>query len=242
MPVYEARDHGHYWPTSAWLERYRDALNDNESLTEKGAGWGVDWNGDFVFEIRDVPVQERTIGDLPEDIWGVLEVAMEQLDEETLATVVDTAPDEVRADIEAREGPLHERAIAELRETPLVDAPDRLWPEFERLLPDIHRKLLDDLEENVTDDGTVYAFVGLEDGRCTGVDVLDAADERAHGMRLHGPYGGWTELMTGDLSIVQAIMSGKLDLDGDMNRVLQYTDASIEMTETAAALDKEFLF
>lgn len=242
MPVYEARDHDHYWPTSAWLERYRDALNDNEAFAEKGEGWGVDWNGDFLFEIRGLPVRERTIGDMPEEIWGVLETAMEQLDEETLATVVETAPEDVRADIEAREGTLHERAIAELSETTLADAPDRLWPEFERLLPDIHKDLLAEVEENVSDDGTVYAFIGLEDGRCTGVAVLDDPDEREHGMRLYGPYESWKELMTGDLSIVQAIMGGKLELDGDMNKVLQYTNASIEMTETAADLDKRFLF
>lgn len=242
MSTYETYELEEYWPTSRWLERYRAALNDNEELTEKGEGWGVGWNGDFIFEIRNVPGDERTIGDLPEEIWGVLQTAIENLDEDSLETVVSTAPDSVRRDIDARDGSLTRRTVAELRETPLSEAPDRVWPEFERLLPDLHNALLAEVEENVTAEGTVYAFIGLEDGECTGVDVLDDADEREHGIRLAGDYGAWKDLVRGEMDIIQAVMGGRLELDGDMQRILTYTDAAQAMTETAADLDTRFLF
>lgn len=242
MSTYETYDLATYWPTSGWLERYRAALNDNDELAESGSGWGVGWNGDFVFEIRNLPVDDRTIGDLPEEIWGVLQTAIENLDEGSLESVVATAPEPVRADIESRDGSLTDRTVAELRETPVAEAPDRVWPEFERLLPDLHTGLLAEVEENVDPEGTVYAFIGLEDGACTGVDVLDAADEREYGIRVHGDYFAWKDLVRGELDIIQAVMGGKLELDGDMQRVLTYTDAAQAMTQTAADLDDRFLF
>ena len=44
------------------------------------------------------------------------------------------------------------------------------------------------------------------------------------------------------IDVVEAIMSGKLELDGDMQKILQYSDAALTMTDVASDLDKRFLF
>lgn len=36
----------------AWAESFRDRLNDNDAYAEAADGWGVGFDGDFVFEIE----------------------------------------------------------------------------------------------------------------------------------------------------------------------------------------------
>jgi len=51
--------------TKAWLEEYRKALNQSKEYKESGKGWGVGWNGDFIFQIENVPIDKM---DLPKDV------------------------------------------------------------------------------------------------------------------------------------------------------------------------------
>ncbi|MFB6164211.1 MAG: SCP2 sterol-binding domain-containing protein [Haloarculaceae archaeon] len=238
----EQYEFAEYWPTTAWLERYRVALDEDEELTETGAGWGVGWNGDFVFEITGLPIDEMTIRDMPEEVWSSLEQGISQLPDETLETVVENAPEDVREGIEAREGTLQERAVAELLETTIAESPDKVWEGLRNIMPDVMNDLLDELEDNVTDDGTVYAFIGLKDGGCDEVDTLGSLDERDKGFVITGEYDQWVRLVTDEMDVVEAIMSGKMELDGDMQKMLQYSDAALTMTDVASQLDKRFLF
>ncbi|WP_254534609.1 SCP2 sterol-binding domain-containing protein [Halomarina litorea] len=130
-----------------WISVWREHLNDSEAYAEKGTGWGVGFDGDFVFVIE----------------------------------------------------------------------PDDTYP-----------------------GDPVYLFVGLEDGRCTDAYEVGSPDEVDHGFVYRGPYTNWKGLVEGDVGAMDGLMSGKFDLDGDMQKVLQYSDAAVVMTENAAAIDTEF--
>lgn len=54
------------YPTEQWLEKYKQRLNENEQLDDAGSGWGVGFDGAFLFVITDIPLGETTIGELPE--------------------------------------------------------------------------------------------------------------------------------------------------------------------------------
>jgi len=231
-----------YFPTTAWLEEYKEALDDSPELDENGAGWGVDWNGDFVFNMQNLPIEENEVQDLPEEVWSALDTGIRQLPDDTLETVVESAPDDVRENIEAREGSIQERAANELLETKIADAPDKVWPGLRRVMPEILEDLLEELEHNVTEDGHVYAWIGLEDGGCYEVDTMMDLDERDKGFVLTGEYEQWVRLVNAEIDVVEAIMSGDLELDGDMQKILQYSDAALTMTDVAAEMDKRFLF
>ncbi|MFB6141732.1 MAG: SCP2 sterol-binding domain-containing protein [Halorientalis sp.] len=241
MSTTQQRDIDEYFPTTAWLDRYQTALDEDDELDDVGEGWGVGWNGDFIFEMRNLPLEETTVGDLPEELWSALEAGITQLPGDTMENVIENAPEEVRADIEARDGPLQERAVAELKGTSVADAPDRVWPGLRNIMPDVMNDLLDELENNISEDGHVYAWIGLEDGGCYEVATLDTLDERDAGFVLTGEWEQWSDLVTGDIGPVDGIMSGALELDGDMQKILQYTDAAMRMTDVASELDKRFL-
>jgi putative sterol carrier protein len=237
----EQHDIDEYFPTTAWLQRYQVALDEDEELSDVAEGWGVGWNGDFVFEITDLPLEETTVGDLPEELWSALEEAITQLPDDTLETIIEDAPEEVQDNIDERDGSLQERAVAELKETSVAEAPEKVWSGMRNIMPEVMDDLLDELEENITDDGTVYAWIGLEDGGCYEVATLDSLDERDAGFVLTGSYDQWEKLVSGDLGPVDGIMSGELELDGDMQKILQYTDSAIRMTDVSSELDKQFL-
>ncbi|MGQ9461053.1 MAG: SCP2 sterol-binding domain-containing protein [Candidatus Bathyarchaeaceae archaeon] len=55
------------YPSKKWLEEYRKALNQSKEYKEAGKGWGVGWNGDFIFQIENIPVDKISIKDLPAD-------------------------------------------------------------------------------------------------------------------------------------------------------------------------------
>lgn len=54
--------------TKAWMDEYRKRLNENKEYKEAGKGWGVGWNGDFIFQMENVPIDKISLKDLPADM------------------------------------------------------------------------------------------------------------------------------------------------------------------------------
>ncbi|MFW5983923.1 MAG: SCP2 sterol-binding domain-containing protein, partial [Halobacteria archaeon] len=96
-------------------------------------------------------------------------------------------------------------------------------------------------EELVTDEGHVYAHVGLERGRCTEVRTLEQREASDAAFVLYGDYDDWKNLVEGE-DPIQLVMSGKLELDGDMNRLMEYAEAAQRLAGVASETETEYLF
>jgi putative sterol carrier protein len=130
-----------------WIETWREQLNENEDFERAASGWGVEFNGAFLFEI--------------------------QLDE--------------------------------------------------------------------TYDGEpLYFFVDLVDGKCTRARQIDTPISENFGFRYYGPATHWKHLIQGDVDAVEGRREEKFELDGDIQKVLQYSEAIQIMTENAQYIDTEF--
>lgn len=231
-----------YFPTEPWLETYGQRLDDSERLSDTGSGWGVGWEGGMVFHITNVPLGDRTIADLPEELVASVEETLDSLSDDRLEAIVSAAPEDVRSDIRARSGSLREQARAELMETSLDESSDRIWPELEAEIPELLLDLIEQTEEYIVDDSVVYAYLDLHDGGCPEVDILTSLDERENGFVITGEYEQWKALVSGDADVISQIMGGEMEVDGDMQKILQYSDAAVAMTEISAETDARFLF
>jgi putative sterol carrier protein len=136
------------FPSDEWIEEWRERLNDNEEYAEKGQGWGVGFNGDFVFHVA---ADDR----LPEDR---------------------------------------------------------------------------------------YFYIALEDGKCTEAREIDSPDDVDAGFVYKGDYSDWVDLNRGDIGPIDGMMSGIFDIDGDMQKVLQYSEAAVAMTETGREIDTDYQY
>ncbi len=132
-----------------WVQNYRANLNESEDYTEAGEGWGIGFNGDFIFHIQ------------PDDSY---------------------------------------------------------------------------------DGESVYLYLALEDGSCEEAYATDDPDREEWGFAFRGGAADWKRLMTGDLGPVEGMMDGTFDLDGDMQKIMQYSQAAVVMTELASDVDTEFDF
>ena len=130
-----------------WIREYGNLLDDSEAYTEHGTGWGVGFDGDFLFVV----------------------------------------------------------------------------------------------EPDATYDGEkVYFFLRLEDGNCTDAFAVDDPKDVEYGFAFRGPYENWVKLFTGQLGPVDGMMSGAFEIEGDMQKVLQYSQAAVTMTETGREIDTTF--
>ena len=136
------------FPSEEWIKEYEQRLNDSEEYGEKGAGWGVGFNGDFLY---------------------------------------------------------------------VVEADDRL-PE------------------------TNYFLVGLEDGNVTDAYEVDDPDDVDAGFVFRGSYSDWIDLNEGDIGAIDGMMSGVFDLEGDMQKVMQYSDAAVTMTDTSSTIPTDYQY
>lgn len=130
-----------------WVQEWRQNLNESEEYDDAGSGWGVGFNGDFLFEIR------------PDDVY---------------------------------------------------------------------------------DGDPFYLFLELEDGTCDHAELVDDPDDVDWGFAFRGDYSDWKRLFAGEIGAVQGMMEGLFDLDGDQQKVMQYSNAAVIMTETANQIDTEF--
>lgn len=159
-----------YFPSQAWFAEYEQRINDNDAYAEAAADWGVGFDGDFVFEMQGLPVDEFDTEAMPET-------------------------------------------------------------------------LRDEIDRYVQDEGTEYvgySYVGLEGGECTDARLIESEDAVDAGFKLSADTETWKRLMEGDIGAVDGMMSGAFDIGGDMQKVMQYSQASVHLTEAAAEIDAEY--
>jgi putative sterol carrier protein len=159
-----------YFPSQAWFAEYRQRINDNDDYQEAASDWGVGFNGDFVFEMRDVPVDE--------------------LDTEAM-------PESLREDI-------------------------------------------DQYVQKEGNEHVGYSLLGLEGGECTEARLIESEDAVDAGFKLTADNETWKDLIEGEIGAVDGIMSGSFDIDGDMQKVMQYSQASVHLTDSATEIDAEY--
>jgi putative sterol carrier protein len=98
-----------------------------------------------------------------------------------------------------------------------------------------------EIQPDGTYDGDpINLYVGVEDGSCHDAYVTEDPDGEDWGFAFRGEFESWKKLIQGEVDPVEGMMDGTFDLDGDMQKVLQYSEAAVVMTNLAADIDTEF--
>jgi len=51
-------------PSKEWVENYAKAINESKEYEAAAKGWGIGYNGDFLFQIDEAPVEK--VDQMPE--------------------------------------------------------------------------------------------------------------------------------------------------------------------------------
>lgn len=156
------------------------------------------------------------IDDLP-----LAETTLGDLPEEVLAGI----PEDVQAGIE---------------DVTLAAAPDRFGETLRPSLPARVQDLLYQIETHVTD-GTIYAYVGLQEGDCTGVKLLSDPGEREVGFVIKGDCATWQRIVNGQPAAA-AVLRGDLAIEGNAFRRLQNASVLQLLGDVAATVETTHLF
>lgn len=141
-----------------WIQEWMDKVNNESTYHETGEGWGVDFNGNFIFEVEvDDNYQE----------------ALQNTD-----------------DIE--------NGMAFFAE--------------------------------ITD-GEVHSATNI------GIEEKDQYD---WGFNYHGTYSNWKELINRDTGPIDGLMSGKFEVEGDMQKILQWSDGAVDLAGASGMVDTKF--
>lgn len=142
-----------------WIQEWKQKVNTESDFPETGSGWGLDFNGDYIFEVK------------PDE---KLEQANEQSD----------------SDIS---------------------------------------------------DGFAF-FAEVEDGEVGEVYPVDVDEikNEDYGFNYHGSYTAWKGLINQEIGPIDGLMGGDFAVDGDMQRILQYSDGAASLANAAGLVNTEF--
>jgi hypothetical protein len=135
---------------------------------------------------------------------------------------------------------LPENVRAGVSDVTLSEAPERFGDRLRPSLPAGVQDLLYQIETKVHD-GTIYAYVGLEEGTCTGTEVLADPDAREVGYRIHGSYETWRRIVDGRPA-ASAWLSGDLAIEGNQLRLVRYASLVQLLGDIAADVETTHLF
>ena len=85
-------------------------------------------------------------------------------------------------------------------------------------------------------------FVALEGGKAHDSREIERPEDAEYGFVLRGTYSDWVSLTRGEVGAIDGLMTGRFELDGDMQRVLQFSDAAARLVDLAAAVDSEYRY
>lgn len=66
------------FPSQAWFDEYRRRINEDEEYAELADEWGVGFDGDLVFEMTDMPIDDLDHDAMPADLREELETYVDQ--------------------------------------------------------------------------------------------------------------------------------------------------------------------
>ena len=107
---------------------------------------------------------------------------------------------------------------------------------------EVDEEAKDEFPELVGDSDKVHYYIGLEGGECTDAYQVDDLEDVDYGFEIIGPYENWKKLANGEIGAIDSLMSGQFELNGDMQRVMQYSDGAVEMVETATDIETNFIY
>lgn len=194
------------FPTRQWLTAYGQRLDESTVLDNLTRGWDSEFDGNVLYVIEDIPLEETRVTDLPE-------------------AVLNEIPEDVRTGV---------------GDVPLSEAPETFGESIRPALPNTTADLLEQIENEIVD-GTIYAYINLDDGGCAGVELLAGPDERPTDFVLRGPYSTWRGIVDGRPP-TSAVLEGNLAIQGSLVRQVQYTPLFQLLGETAAEVPTVHLF
>ncbi len=86
----------------------------------------------------------------------------------------------------------------------------------------------------------IVMYFDLWHGECRQAGVIADESEKTPAYRFWAPYSIWKKILLGELDSVQAMMSGKLNLKGDMGQIMKMPNAAVEFTNCMIRIDTEF--
>jgi putative sterol carrier protein len=89
-------------------------------------------------------------------------------------------------------------------------------------------------------DTTAYLFLGLFHGKSPDATMLASEDERQTEFVIHAPFGTWRQVVEGKLDPIQAMMTRKLKLEGNMMKIMRYPKAAKEIVDCCALVPTDF--
>jgi len=87
---------------------------------------------------------------------------------------------------------------------------------------------------------TIITYFDLWHGECRGAAVLADESAKTPAYRLWAPLSVWLSILEKKVDAVQAMMTGKLNLKGDMAQIMKMPRAAVELVECTTRVDTEF--
>ena len=87
---------------------------------------------------------------------------------------------------------------------------------------------------------TAYFFVGLFHGKSPDTAMIESESAREAQFTLTAAFSTWRKIIEGKLDPIQAIMTGKLKLKGNLAKVLRYPKSAKELVNCVKQVPTEF--
>ena len=112
---------------------------------------------------------------------------------------------------------------------------------YERAAKDWEGDFIFVVEPDEAYNETAYLFLGLYHGKCTGAALISSEDEREAEFILRAPYTNWRNVIEGKLDPIQGMMTRKLQVKGNMMKIMRYPKAAKEIVACCALVPTEFV-
>lgn len=86
----------------------------------------------------------------------------------------------------------------------------------------------------------IVMYMDLWHGECRSACLIADESEKSPAYRMTAPYGVWKQILEKKLDAVQAMMTGRLNVKGDMAQIMKMPRAAVELTNCTLLIDTEF--
>ena len=77
-------------------------------------------------------------------------------------------------------------------------------------------------------------------GECRATAIIADEGSKTPAYRFWAPYGIWKQILQAKMDPIKAMMSGKLNLKGDMGQIMKMPRAAVELVNCFLKIDTEY--